>query len=86
MSVKQGRKGKVVAVRSSLENLREGNADVGTRVWSRATVEITSDGPDKGRLVFVDMDPEEALIWSQKLMDSAGETLDRRNYFGHHES
>lgn len=83
MSVMKSRKGQVVAVRSTLENIREGNRDVGTRVWARTAVEITDDGPDKGRLVFIDMDPEEALTWAQKLIDAAGETLDRRNYFGH---
>lgn len=83
MSVMKSRKGKIVAVRSSLENVREGNQDVGTRVWAQAAVQITTDGPDKGRLVFVDMDPEEALTWAQKLIDAAGETLDRRDHFGH---
>lgn len=83
MSVMKSRKGKLVAVRSRLENVREGNRDVGTRVWATATVEITTDGPDKGRLVLIDMDPEEALTWSQKMIDAAGETLDRRDHFGH---
>lgn len=85
MSVMKSRKGKLVAVRRHMEDIRRDNASVGTRVWVTATVEITTDGPDKTRLVHVDMDPEEALTWSQKMMDVAGEVQGMRAEFPHYE-
>lgn len=85
MSVMKSRKGRLVAVRKHTEPVRKDNTVVGMRTWVGATIEITTDGPDKTRLVHVDMDPEEALTWSQKLIDVAGEVQHMREDVPHYE-
>ncbi|MCX4799618.1 hypothetical protein OG497_37825 [Streptomyces sp. NBC_01242] len=86
MSAKQSRHGEIVAVRRTTEPVYtgpHGNTMTGQRVWTTAVVRITDDGPDHGRHVQVDMDPEEALTWAQRMIDAAGQTQEMRNDVGH---
>lgn len=83
MSSKQSRAAAVAAVRRTTEPVRDGDTLTGTRVWTTLTARITDPGPDHGRLVHIRMDPEEALTWAQRLIDSAGETQEMRADVGH---
>jgi hypothetical protein len=83
MSGKQNRHGEIVNVRRTTEPVYEGNTLTGQRVWTTAAVRILDDGPDLGRLVHVRMDPEEALTWAQRLIDTAATTQELRNDIGH---
>jgi hypothetical protein len=86
MSAKQSRHGEIAAIRRTTEPVytgANGNTLTGQRVWTTATVRITDDGPDLGRLVQINMDPEEALTWAQRLIDAAAATQELRNDVGH---
>lgn len=83
MSSKQSRTTEVVAVRRTIEPVHTGNTLTGSRIWTTLTTRITTPGPDHGRLVHTHMDPEQALIWAQKIIDTAGETQTMRADIGH---
>lgn len=80
---KKDRHGEIVAVRHASKPVYEGNTLVGSGYYATATVRITDDGPDKDRLVHVQMDPEEMLTWAQRMIDVAGKTQEMRDDLGH---
>ncbi|MFD8648688.1 hypothetical protein [Streptomyces mirabilis] len=83
MTAKQSRNGQIVSIRRTTEPVYEGNTVTGQSVWTTVTTRITDDGPDLNRLVHTRMDPEEALTWAQRLIDTAGTTQDMRDDVGH---
>lgn len=83
MSGKQSRNAEIVAVRRTTEPVRTGNTTTGMQIWTTITARITDEGPDGGRLIHIKLDPEQAMIHAQQLLDVAGETQEMRDDVGH---
>ncbi|MFF7198298.1 hypothetical protein ACFZAM_31900 [Streptomyces sp. NPDC008079] len=83
MSSKQSRNAEIVGIRRTTEPVYTGYTMTGTRIWTTVTARITSDGPDDGRLVHINLDPEQAMIYAQQMITAAGATHQMRTDVGH---